>query len=146
VPKVKIIERPRADAPGYLRKAEQFCTAAAAALAADHYDAAMLDAVHAGISSADAVCVGLGGRRSADPDHMRAADLLETVGANSPPIAGRLTEVGGALGKGIRDFRANAEDKPAGGSAATGFCPSCGTRVAESDARFCQSCGAAIPR
>jgi HEPN domain len=69
-----------------LRKAEQFCTAAAAALAADHYDAAMLDAVHAGISSADAVCVGLGGRRSADPDHMRAADLLETVGANSPPI------------------------------------------------------------
>jgi TatA/E family protein of Tat protein translocase len=60
--------------------------------------------------------------------------------------AGRLTDVGGALGKGIRDFRANAEDKPAGGSAATGFCPSCGTRVAESDARFCQSCGAAIPR
>jgi sec-independent protein translocase protein TatA len=65
--------------------------------------------------------------------------------------AGRLTEVGGQLGKGIRDFRANAEDKPQGGSAAvgtsaTGFCPSCGTRLAQSDARFCQSCGATVPR
>jgi sec-independent protein translocase protein TatA len=62
--------------------------------------------------------------------------------------AGRLTEVGGALGKGIRDFRANAEDKPVGGSAATaaGFCPSCGSRLAQSDARFCASCGAAVPR
>ena len=86
MPKVKIIQRPRADAPGYFRKAEQFCVAAAAALKADRYDAAMLCAVHAGISSSDAVCVGLGGRRSGDPDHMRAADLLETVGANSPPI------------------------------------------------------------
>jgi HEPN domain-containing protein len=86
VPRVKIIQRPRADAPGYFRKAEQFCLAATAALAQDRYDAAMLCAVHAGISCADAVCVGLGGRRSGDPDHMRAADLLETVGASSPPI------------------------------------------------------------
>jgi sec-independent protein translocase protein TatA len=65
--------------------------------------------------------------------------------------AGRLTEVGGALGKGIRDFRANANDKPVGGSAATattaaGFCPSCGTRLARSGARFCGSCGAAVQR
>ena len=86
MPNIKIIERPRAGAPAYFRKAEQFCIAAAAALAADRYDAAMLCAVHAGISSADAVCVGLGGRRSGDPDHLRAADLLETVGASSPPI------------------------------------------------------------
>jgi sec-independent protein translocase protein TatA len=62
--------------------------------------------------------------------------------------AGRLTEVGGALGKGIRDFRTNAEDKPAGGPAASanGFCPSCGARVAQSDARFCQQCGATVSR
>lgn len=43
----------------------------------------MLCAVHAGISASDAVCVGLGGQRSADPDHMRAADLLESVGQNT---------------------------------------------------------------
>jgi TatA/E family protein of Tat protein translocase len=65
--------------------------------------------------------------------------------------AGRLTEVGGALGKGIRDFRANADDKPGGGAAAAsttakGFCPSCGTRLAQSDAKFCASCGATVPR
>ncbi|HEY8674015.1 MAG TPA: zinc-ribbon domain-containing protein [Candidatus Dormibacteraeota bacterium] len=48
----------------------------------------------------------------------------------------------------MRDFRTNAEDKPAGGPAASanGFCPSCGARVAQSDARFCQQCGATVSR
>lgn len=86
MPRVKIVQLPRADAAGYFRKAEQFCAAAEAELAAGRYDAAMLCAVHAGISCADAVCVGLGGQRSGDADHMRAVDLLETVGASSPPI------------------------------------------------------------
>jgi sec-independent protein translocase protein TatA len=60
--------------------------------------------------------------------------------------AGRLPEVGGALGKGIRDFRASAADKPTGGPApaGSGFCPSCGARVSKSDARFCEECGAAV--
>lgn len=110
MPKVRNIERPRADAAGYLRKAEQFCTAATTALAAGQYDAAMLDAVHAGISSADAVCVGLGGRRSADPDHMRAADLLETVGANSPPIKEKAQVLRSLI---QLKSRVEYEDKPA---------------------------------
>lgn len=62
--------------------------------------------------------------------------------------AGRLTEVGGALGKGIKDFRANAQEKPGPGAAvsAAGFCPSCGVRIAQTDARFCQQCGASVSR
>jgi sec-independent protein translocase protein TatA len=61
--------------------------------------------------------------------------------------AGRLTEVGGALGKGVRDFRANVEDKEPTATPSTpaGFCPKCGARVAETGARFCNQCGGAIP-
>ena len=61
----------------YLAKAEQFRANARAALGAGLPDAALLDAVHAGISAADAVTVALGGVRSTDPDHARLADLVE---------------------------------------------------------------------
>lgn len=60
--------------------------------------------------------------------------------------AGRLTEVGGALGKGVRDFKANVDGKDAGASsAATGarHCTSCGAEIA-SGARFCAKCGAGV--
>jgi sec-independent protein translocase protein TatA len=62
--------------------------------------------------------------------------------------AGRLTEVGGALGKGVRDFRKNVEDKGPSATATSevGFCPSCGARLSESAAKYCQQCGAAVPR
>lgn len=30
--------------------------------------------------------MGLGGRRSTDPDHARAADLVEVVGSNTEPV------------------------------------------------------------
>ena len=62
--------------------------------------------------------------------------------------AGRLTEVGGALGKGVRDFRANVEDKGKAGpttASAAAFCPRCGSRIDEAASRFCQECGAALP-
>jgi sec-independent protein translocase protein TatA len=61
--------------------------------------------------------------------------------------AGRLTEVGGALGKGVRDFRASVEsDKtdPARPASATRFCPSCG-RQDVAGGRFCQQCGGSLP-
>lgn len=54
--------------------------------------------------------------------------------------AGRLTEVGGALGKGVRDFRSSVEEKDPPTSAPTGFCASCG-RASVPGARFCQECG-----
>ena len=40
----------------------------------------MLNAIHAAISAADAVTVGLSGLRSTDSDHQRVADLLLQVG------------------------------------------------------------------
>jgi HEPN domain-containing protein len=47
------------------------------------HDACMLNAIHSGISAADAVTIARGGERSTDPDHHRAADLLERLSAGS---------------------------------------------------------------
>jgi hypothetical protein len=52
---------------------------AQAAADEERHDASLLNAVHAAIVASDAVCVALLGRRSSDPDHQRAADLLEDV-------------------------------------------------------------------
>lgn len=73
---------------------------------------------------------------------------------------GRLPEVGGALGKGIREFRKSTKDddekpgdnvamsspQPEGGAAAAGdvvFCTECG-KGNQSGVKFCGHCGAAI--
>jgi sec-independent protein translocase protein TatA len=61
--------------------------------------------------------------------------------------AGRLTEVGGALGKGVKDFRANVEGKDAASPGTTAgaarHCTSCGAELAPG-ARFCAKCGAGV--
>lgn len=69
----------RGEARLYLDKAVQFLEQANAGLDANRYDAVLLDAIHAAISGIDAATVALGGIRSTDPDHQRAADLLEEV-------------------------------------------------------------------
>ena len=77
---------------------------------------------------------------------------------------GRLPEVGGALGKGIREFRksANDDDKPivvastpgmsvdvdapasdVGAVASEVFCSQCGTKNGPA-AKFCSSCGTTL--
>lgn len=53
----------------------------------------MLTAIHAAISASDAVTVALAGRRSADPDHQRAADLLEEVASGSEEIRTRVRQI-----------------------------------------------------
>ena len=67
----------------YLDKAVQFIEQARAGLDAGRNDAALLEAIHAAISGTDAVTTALAGVRSTDPDHQRAADLLEDVVAVS---------------------------------------------------------------
>jgi HEPN domain-containing protein len=67
----------------YLDKAVQFIEQARAGLDADRNDAALLDAIHAAISGTDAVTIALAGLRSTDPDHQRAADLLEEVAGSA---------------------------------------------------------------
>ena len=74
----------RGEARLYLDKAVQFIEQARSGLDADRNDAALLDAIHAAISSTDAATVALAGVRSTDPDHQHAADLLEEVAGSAP--------------------------------------------------------------
>src|SRR5258706_7013922 len=74
----------RGEAKLYLEKAVQFIEQARSGLDAGRHDAALLDAIHAAISSTDAATIALAGVRSTDPDHRRAADLLEEVAASAP--------------------------------------------------------------
>jgi TatA/E family protein of Tat protein translocase len=54
---------------------------------------------------------------------------------------GKVGDIGGQLGRGIREFRTNM-DAGARDAATTGpFCTTCGQGVASS-ARFCPACGA----
>jgi HEPN domain-containing protein len=95
----KTVAVPRRDAHVYLAKALEFTAEADAALAEERYDAAMLNAIHAGISAADAVAVALAGLRSSDPDHDRAADLLEEVAGSSSEIRTKVRQLRALLGK-----------------------------------------------
>jgi HEPN domain-containing protein len=75
----------RSEAGLYVGKAQQFATEARVALEEGRYDAALLSAVHAAISAGDAITTALAGRRSTDPDHQRAVDLLEEVLGSDEP-------------------------------------------------------------
>jgi hypothetical protein len=67
--KGKTAQVSRGEARLYLDKAIQFIEQARSGLDADRNDAALLDAIHAGISATDAATVALAGVRSTDPDH-----------------------------------------------------------------------------
>ena len=59
---------------------------------------------------------------------------------------GKLTEIGGQLGRGVREFRDSTEgkDEPKRLAApGTRYCAQCGSAV-ESDASFCAQCGRAL--
>lgn len=68
-----------AAARNFIAKAEQFLAEGKKALATQHFDSALLLAIHAAISASDAATLHLGQVRSTDPDHLRAADLLQSV-------------------------------------------------------------------
>jgi sec-independent protein translocase protein TatA len=54
--------------------------------------------------------------------------------------AGRLSGIGGALGKGIRDFRSATKDDEPNKAQAVSTCSSCGTELAPTE-NFCSKCG-----
>lgn len=87
--KVRSQRSDRAHARTYLGKANEFLVVARTAHAARHHDAGLLLAIHSGISSSDAVTVALAGLHSKDPDHLKAADLLESIAARSADIRAR---------------------------------------------------------
>jgi HEPN domain-containing protein len=53
----------------------------------------MLNAVHAAISATDSVTVTLVLKRSGDPDHQRAASLLEEAAGSSPEIRAHVRQL-----------------------------------------------------
>jgi uncharacterized protein (UPF0332 family) len=89
----------RAEARLYLEKTEQFLQEGRSALERSQYDAAMLNAIHAAIGASDAVTAVLAERRSADPDHQRAVDLLEEVAWQSGEIKARVRQLRMLLAK-----------------------------------------------
>jgi HEPN domain-containing protein len=95
----KAVAVSRAEARLYLEKAEQFLEEGRSALERSRHDAAMLNAIHAAISGSDAVTTALSGRRSADPDHQRAVDLLEEVASGSGEINARVRQMRTLLAK-----------------------------------------------
>lgn len=68
------------DIRAYAAKAEEYLEAAEQDLEDGRYNAAASAAVHAGINAADAITGALRGLRSADADHGRAVDLLDSSG------------------------------------------------------------------
>jgi len=62
-------------------------------------DAALLNAIHAAISGTDAATVALAGVRSLDPDHQRAADLLEEVAGSAPEGRERVRQLKALLAR-----------------------------------------------
>lgn len=90
-PKTHAVDRARSRT--YLSKAEEFLLTAEAAVADRRHDAALLLAIHGAISATDAVTAALGGLRSADPDHLRAADVLESIARGSAEIHDRANQL-----------------------------------------------------
>ena len=79
LPTVAVRSVNRAQAANYLRKAEQHLAEAVEAVAAERWDTAVLLAIHAAMSAADAACVSSAGLRSASPSHADQPRLLRQL-------------------------------------------------------------------
>jgi len=69
-------EAPRCDAGKALSLARELIVSGDTAMAVGHWRVAGLNAVHAGISAADAALIGAAGVRSASQDHGTVSELL----------------------------------------------------------------------
>ena len=78
-PTIPTRETAQSQAANYLRKAEGHLAQALESAAAGRWDTAVLLSVHAGISAADAVCVGEHGLRSTSQTHMDQVRLIRQL-------------------------------------------------------------------
>ena len=69
----------KSDYINYLKKAEEFFSSAQDSLVREKWNAAGLNAIHAGISSTDALLVSLHGIRSTSPKHDDILKLLSSL-------------------------------------------------------------------
>lgn len=67
--KIRTSHVPKSDYINYLKKAEEFLSSAQDSLVREKWNAAGLNAIHTGISSADALLVSLHGIKSTSPKH-----------------------------------------------------------------------------
>ncbi len=70
---------PKSDYINYLKKAEEFFSSAQDSLIKEKWNAAGLNAIHAGISSTDALLVALHGIKSTSPKHDDILKLLSSL-------------------------------------------------------------------
>lgn len=77
---------PKAKFRNYLRKFEEFERAASGAAARGDWDAAVANAVHAGIGLTDALAVFYLGKRSAAQDHAQSVSLLDELGLDRKEV------------------------------------------------------------
>jgi HEPN domain-containing protein len=98
VPRARRTRADPSSAHRYLHKAKQFADEAHDAAGHRRWDAAVVCAVHAGISAADAFTAALAGVRSTDPDHLRVVDLLREVGRGARGVDAKAQQLSAVLG------------------------------------------------
>lgn len=76
---IKTSHVPKSNYTNYLKKAEEFLLSAQDSLIKEKWNAAGLNAIHAGISSADALLVALHGIKSTSPKHDDILKLLSSL-------------------------------------------------------------------
>lgn len=76
VKEIRTAHVPKSDYINYLKKAEEFLSTTQDSLIKGKWNAAGLNAVHSGVSSADALLVSLHGIRSTSPKH---DDILKLI-------------------------------------------------------------------
>jgi uncharacterized protein (UPF0332 family) len=76
---IKTSRIPKSDYINYLKKAEEFFSSAQDSLMKEKWNAASLNAIHSGISSADALLVSLHGIKSTSPKHDDILKLLSSL-------------------------------------------------------------------
>ncbi len=76
---IRTAQVPKSDYIGYLKKAKEFLSSAQDSLVKEKWNAAGLNSIHAGISSADALLVALHGIRSASQKHDDILKLLSSL-------------------------------------------------------------------
>ncbi len=76
---IKTSHIPKSDYIHYLKKSEEFFSSAQDSLVKEKWNAAGLNAIHAGISCADALLVSLHGIRSSSPKHDNILKLFPSL-------------------------------------------------------------------
>ncbi len=83
---MKTVSLDRSTATNYLKRAEQCFRTSNLAFENNEWDASVISAIHAGISSADAICIFKKGVRNASENHRDSLALLQSIDSESEEI------------------------------------------------------------